>query len=444
MRRWSVAVLLSLTVLTAAAATMQAGAAKLSIAPQSAMWRTGYAGGDRPAQAADSSLFARALAIDDGAGNRVVILSVELLAVPRTLAERVAIALMKTYDLERGQIVISATGTHSAPFVQGLYPVRAPAGAIEQRAIAEYTDTVARALFDAASAALTDMQPARLSFTAGQSAFAATVPLSGAAGAEKPDKPGNPRVPVLRVTARDGRLLATVFGYARRNAALDGSSCAPGDDYAGLAAAAIEGDVPGSVALFLQLCDDGQPPVLRGSTDTAPHPGATLAKEVEHALRSPMQPVTGRLRASLMETSLPFAPHTREQFEVEARSPDPVIARHGRMILAAYEARLEPRQLPYPVQVIRCGKSFALIALGGELDAAYAPKIRARVARQNLLIADGSNDGGYVVPVSEGQGSANADVAASIVDSGLPCAFTGEAEERILNAVERAWKRLGK
>ncbi len=111
-----------------------------------------------------------------------------------------------------------------------------------------------------------------------------------------------------------------------------------------------------------------------------------------------MQPVSGRLRATLIETSLPFAPHTREQFEAELKSSDLALVRRAKLVLDAYDARVEPRLLPYSVQVVRFAQGFALVALAGEPDVSYALKIRKMLGQEGLIVAGGSNDGGYVVP----------------------------------------------
>lgn len=384
---------------------------------------------DHSAGTMAKDIFARALAIDDGLGGRAVILSAELLAIPRLLAERVAADIMKAHGLERGQIVISAGGTHSAPFVQGLLPVLAPAGVGEQREIAEYTAGVSRAMFDVASAALANMQLARVSFSSGHATFARNEPPHSVVDGPDSRIPTDTTVPVLRIATLKGDTLAVVF-----SSALSGDS-------AGIATAAIESGVPGSVALFLQSCNGGQ---STGSIESAASHGAALAADVSRVLSLPMQAVVGRLRATLLETSLPFAPHTREQFEAESKSGDPALVRRARLLLASYDARTEPRQMPYSVQVVRFARGFALVTLAGEPDAAYGLKIRLLLGQPDLMIAGGANDGGYFVPASGDKDSGDAGRLDSIVNSGFPGAFTDEAQERILTTVERAWKRVAK
>ncbi len=408
------------------------------------MWLAGSSSRTHPSDSESGDIFARAVAIEDGSGGRVLFLSVELLAVPRVLAERVASDIMRAHDLERGQIVINASGTHNAPFVHGLHPAVSPAGAAERQNIAAYTGEVAHALFDLATAALASMQPARLSFSSGHASFAVNAPLGGGTESSNYGGPVDTTVPLLRVATANGDTIAVLFGYACRNATLEAESYAISGDYSGIAAATVERQFPGSVALFLRLCDGDRSPAPRGSIDSMNRDGTTLAEEVTRLLSLPMRPVSGRLRATLIETSLPFAPHTRELFESESKSSDPALVRRAKLILAAYDARVEPRQLPYPVQVIRFAHGFALVALAGEPDVSYAWKIRKMLGQEDIIVAGGSNDGGYLVPGAGTDGSGNVELADSIVDSGFPGAFTGEAEQRILDAVERAWKRVGK
>jgi hypothetical protein len=286
------------------------------------------------------------------------------------------------------------------------------------------------------------MQPARIGMSFGRASFAVNAPLRAALDASKPAGAVDPTVPVLRVETARGKMLAIVFGYACRAAALDAGSYAVSGDYSGIAADRVEHDFPGSVALFLRLCDGDQTPSPRGSAGLAQLHGVALAREVGRLLKTSMQPVAGPLRAALIETSLAFSPSTRAGLESESMSIDPIRARWARHLIAAYAGRIELRRMPYPIQVIRFGKGFAIVALGGEPPVNYALKIRELLAQDDLLIAAGTNDAGYFVPVAQHSDSADAETADSIVYSGFPGAFTGETEERVLDAVKRAWNRV--
>jgi hypothetical protein len=442
MRVWLLGFLFALAPISSDGAQLRAGAASISIAPSEAVWLAGYSGRAHPSERTKGDLRARALAIDDGAGGRAVLMSVELLALPRTLTEVIAADVMKTSGLERGQILINATGTHSGPFVLGLQPVLAPSDAKDQRRIAAYSSWLTRAVGDLATEALSNLQPVRIGFAFGHASFAVNAPLRSGMHANLTDGPVDTTVPVLRVETIAGKTIAVAFGYACRAAVLGADSYALSGDYPGVAAGGIERDFPGAIALFVRLCDGDQSPRPRGSADLATLHGEALAATVACVLAAPMREVTGPLRATLIETSIAFASHTRAQFERESQDADPVRARWAKRLIAAYDAREELRWMPYPVQVIRLGKSFALIALGGEPAASYAGKIRTTIHREDTMIAGGTGGGGYYIPNAETANASVADPADNIVYSGLPGPFTAEAEERILDTVNRAWKRV--
>lgn len=448
-RAWLPGILLALAPIGSAAAQLRAGAATVSIAPSGAAWLAGYSSRvhpcetpGRPSETPGRDIRARALAIDDGAGGRAVLISVELLALPRALTEMVAADIMKRLGLERGQILINATGTHSAPFVLELQPILAPDDVEERRKIAAYSSKLFHGVSDLAAEAFSKMQPARMGFAFGHASFAVNAPLRTGIHVDVPNGRVGTAVPVLRVETTTGKTMAVVFGYACRAAVLDAGSYALSGDYPGVAAARIERDFPGAVALFVRLCDGDQAPSPRGSADLATLHGEALASVVARTLASPLRVVSGPLRATLIETSLAFAPQTRAQLERESRDANPVRARWAKRLIAAYDARNELRWMPYPVQVIRLGKSFALVAFSGEPAISYEERVRAMIGLGDVIIAGGTGGAGYYIPGAETANTGVADSADSIVYSGLPGAFTAEAEERILDTVEKAWKRV--
>src|SRR6266568_2033339 len=102
MRAWLPGFLVALTTTAAiggsAGQQFRAGVGSISITPNQPAWLAGYAGRDHPASPEGGGIRARALALDDGSGGRALLLSVELLGLPRVLTELVAADIMKTLD----------------------------------------------------------------------------------------------------------------------------------------------------------------------------------------------------------------------------------------------------------------------------------------------------------------------------------------------------------
>src|SRR5215475_384553 len=98
-------------------ATFRAGLAKEDITPRGAIWMSGYAARTHPSEGVLNRLWAKALAIESSQGGRMVIVSTDLVGIPRILSDQVAAALKKQFGLNRSQLLINASHTHAGPIV---------------------------------------------------------------------------------------------------------------------------------------------------------------------------------------------------------------------------------------------------------------------------------------------------------------------------------------
>src|SRR5581483_1081314 len=98
--------------------TWKAGAAAAVITPAEPMWLAGWAVRTEPARGTLTDLFAKALALEDHHGNRLVLLTVDLIAVSRDLAATVADQVWQRWGLPRERLLICASHTHGGPEVR--------------------------------------------------------------------------------------------------------------------------------------------------------------------------------------------------------------------------------------------------------------------------------------------------------------------------------------
>ncbi len=324
-----------LIALPLAGADFQAGVARLKITPEAPVRVAG-------------DLWAKALAVEDAKGHRVVIVTTDLIGLPRSITDPVAART----GLDRAQLVFSSSNTHSGPVLRGS---------------SGYSVKLADSLVTVIGAALGDLKPAVLAYGEGAAEFGVN-----------PTGPRDTAVPVLKVAKPDGTLLAVLFGYACRNTTVGGDFFQISGDYAGFAQLELEKKHPGSVALFIQLCGADANPNPRGTLALAQQHGRTLAAQVDRVLSSPMMSVRGPIRGAFRIVEPKFAPHLEE----------------GRPI----------RRIPYPVQAIRFGKSLTLVALGGEVVADYALRIKReyRSAKEPIIVAGYSNDVMGYIPHVDG------------------------------------------
>ena len=100
-----------------AEASWKAGTARAIITPKTPMWMSGYAARTKPSQGVVHDLWAKALAIEDPTGHRAILITLDLCGIGRDLSIRVRDTIRSRHRLERDQIVLACSHTHSGPVV---------------------------------------------------------------------------------------------------------------------------------------------------------------------------------------------------------------------------------------------------------------------------------------------------------------------------------------
>jgi neutral ceramidase len=428
------------------AADFQAGVARAKITPPVPFWMSGYAARTHPSEGVEQDLWAKALALRDPEGHQVVLVTTDLIGLPRVISDEVAARVRERLHVERSQIVLSASHTHCGPAVRKNLAVLYDLGEDDRRRVDAYGDFLVDRLVEVVGRALEDLTPARVSVGHGAVGFAVNRREPTSEGVKIGVNPGGPvdhDVPVLKVTARDGSLRAVVFGYACHNTTLGGDFYRIGGDYSGYAQAELEKTHPGATALFVMLCGGDQNPSPRGTLDLALQHGEALAAEVARVLGTSLRPVRPPIRAALETVPLDFAPHTRAVFEEEARSEDRFRQRRARLMLAAYDAGKPVRQAPYPVQAVRFGRDLTLLALGGEPVVDYALRLKRELPAERLIVAGYCHDVMCYIPSRRVLQEGGYEAVDNTIYYGQPGPFTETVEDAIMAAVRRVTKAVG-
>lgn len=423
---------------------MRAGVAKVEITPKGPIWMAGYAARTKPSEGA-TPIWAKALALQDSKGGTAVIVTTDLIGLPRTVTDVVSSRAMAEYKLERSQIVFNSSHTHTGPVIRNNLAVMGPQDPAQKRVVEEYTNGLAEQLYTVIGAALGDLGPAELAFDYGEAGFATNRRVISEKGVQigvNPSGPIDHKVPVLRVTGADGKIKAVLFGYACHNTTLTAEFYGITGDYAGYAQTAVEKEFPGAVALFVQLCAGDQNPNPRSKLELAEQHGAALGTEVARVVNTAMQPVKGPMKSVYQTAELPFAPHTKEQYEAERQDKNVFKARRAEAMLAKYEEGHPVRKLQYPVQVIRFAQGFTLVALGGEVVIDYSLWVQRTFPKERLMVAGYSNDVACYIPSARVLREGGYEAVDSMIYYGQPGPFTEEVQPRIEDAVRQAMRRV--
>jgi hypothetical protein len=77
----------------------KAGTAKAVITPRESMWMAGYAARDKPAEGKLHDLWAKALALQDAGGDRVLLITTDIIGLDRDLSVSICNRIGEVYGL---------------------------------------------------------------------------------------------------------------------------------------------------------------------------------------------------------------------------------------------------------------------------------------------------------------------------------------------------------
>lgn len=430
---------------SAVAQDFKAGLAKVVITPEKPVWMAGYAARNKPSQGKVHELYAKALALTDGRGNRLVLVTTDLLGLPRALTSEISEHANKSYGLKREQILFNSSHTHSAPVLASSLAGAYDLDATQSAAVTNYTQQLKNKLIRLIGDALKDSSPARISFGRGTAQFAMNrrqMTDKGMLIGVNREGPVDREVPVLRIEGNDGKLRGVVFGYACHNTTLTGEFYDLSGDYAGFAQEAVERAHPGATALFVMGCGADINPYPRSKLELAQQHGAELAQSVEQVLSGSMRPVSGQLKSVIGTVMIPFAPTpTKEEWQARLKEQNSFRRRHAERWLAQLERDGKlMSEYPYTVQVWQIG-DLRLIGLAGEVVTDYSLRLKRELSG-DTWVAGYSNDLCSYIPSARMYKEGGYEVVESMIYYDLPGPYTPQLEERIIGKVHELARRL--
>lgn len=388
----------------------RAGVARVNITPKQNIWMGGYAFRDRPAEGKVTDLWAKALALEDGNGEKAVIVTLDLVGISKDFSDKIRQELNKRLQLSKAQIIINTSHTHTGPVVGYLSADIYNLNPEERRKVDEYAASLERMIVELVVNAFSKMQPARFFSGNGITRFQVNRHRNKESltktGTTHLNGPNDYAVPVLKVVNKEDKILAILFGYACHNTTLQLYQWS--GDYAGFAQMELEKKFPGAVALFFQGAGGDQNPLPRNTIALAQQYGRTLASAVTAVLTDEMKPLDNKLFTSYAEIDLPFArkPPTRDELVRIIRDssssayPD-YLKRKARRFLNTLETggAIMSSYPWYPVQVWNVGGQ-ALFTFGGELTIGYAIDIK-RIFGQDVFVMGYSNNIMSYIPTAQ-------------------------------------------
>lgn len=422
----------------------EAGVAEVIITPEGPLWMAGYAFRSHPSEGKITGLHAKALALEDGGGKRVVLVTMDLVGIPKQLSDKVRDELTSRYDLSRAQVILNTSHTHTGPVLTGALVDIYPIDASEQKKIDAYTDWLGGRIVEVVGQALARLKPAQLYSGSGIARFQVNrrnnqeksllseTPLNG---------PNDYAVPVIKVLDGKGAPVAIVFGYACHNTVLSGYKWS--GDYAGFAQLDLEKAYPGAVAMFFQGCGADQNPLPRRTLGLAHQYGQTLAAAVTCVLEGDMKALRPQLATAYGEVQLQLnTPPTEAVLAQKVEKTTGFEKRWAtRLLQKLKDGDTLRTSYPFPVEVWKLGDQ-ALIALGGEDVVEYAIELK-RMFGQGLFVLGYSNDVMTYIPTPKILREGGYEGATAAMVYGLPATWKPSVSTLIFDEVLKLASEAG-
>ncbi len=429
------------------AAPWKTGVAKTNITPKEAIWMSGYASRDRPAEGKLTDLWAKALVLEDPLGHRAVLVTLDLIGLHRELSLQIRKEICEKHGFELRQIALACSHTHTGPVVgTNLKPMYE----LDERQwglIEDYANRLKKDIVIVVGEALKRMAPSELFWGVGRATFAVNrrenpePEVTRLREEGKLKGPVDHDVPVLKV-ASGGKMVAIVVGYACHATVL--SFYQYSGDYPGFAQIELEKAYPGATAMFWAGCGADQNPLPRREVELARKYGRELAEGARAILEQPMQPISGELdtRYEEIELSLSELPG-RKKIEETAKSSNRYERGRAKLLLEQLEknGRLRPTY-PYPIQTWRLGSDLLFVLLGGEVVVDFSLRLKRELPPGKTWVAGFTNDVMAYIPSRRVLEEGRYEGGGAMVYYGLPTTWAPEVEEDVMGKIHEQVKEL--
>ncbi|MFO0911073.1 MAG: neutral/alkaline non-lysosomal ceramidase N-terminal domain-containing protein [Isosphaeraceae bacterium] len=450
-RRTALLSLLTLILTTGAPASAEgwkAGVARVSITPTQPTWMAGYGSRDHPSEGALHELWAKALVLEDPAGKRLLLVTLDVCGIDRATSLEIREAIRAAHQLPLERICLASSHTHCGPVIGENLITMYPMNEEQRGVVRAYTRTFVEKVKKVASSALASLTPVDVAWGNGRADFAVNrrnnkepdVPKLRQANAL--EGPVDHDVPVLRVRGLDGRNRAIVVGYACHCTVLSFSKFC--GDYAGFAQVNLEKLYPGCQAMFVAGCGADQNPLPRRTVELATTYGSQLSEAALRVVETPMWPVQGSSEARYEEIPLRLGElPTAEQLRTEAASKNFPLASRARSLLARLEhdGKLAS-EYPYPVQIWRFG-GLTWVLLGGEVVVDYSLRFKRNMGGSRTWVSSYCNDVMAYIPSLRVLKEGGYEGATSMIPYGLPTSWSTAVEEQVVDSVTRLARPAG-
>lgn len=417
------------------------GVARKNITPSTSVWMAGYSSRTSPSEGKLHDLWAKALMLEDAKGNRSLLITMDLLGIPKDFSDDLRERIGREYGLDKSQIALSCSHSHSGPVVSRALKYIYPMEDWDWWKVDQYTSQLGKMLFQLAGESIRNLKPARIYTKNGTARFQVNRRNnreSQLTSVTSLNGPNDYAVPVMKVEGLDKNLIAVIFGYACHPTTLSTNEFS--GDYPGFAQIELEKTYPGAVAMFFQGAGADQNPLPRRTLPLAIQYGKQLAASVEAVLSDKMDLQKSVLINKYNEIDLPFdTPLSIPEMQEIAKGTD-YQARWAKGMIDEYQMKgAFIKSYPYPIQYWKIGNQ-SLFIMGGEVLISYATQFK-ELYGQDIFVMAYTNDIVSYIPSAKviEEGRYEGDTSQRVY--GFPAKWSTQIEPIIIDGYKNLLKK---
>lgn len=423
---------------------MLVGFAKKNITPNPPIWLSGYASRTTPATGVVHNLWAKAVYLESSPKEKALIISTDLLGLSREVSQGIVQQLQETYGISQKQVIINSSHTHSGPMIWPALSGIANYSLEDQKAVSSYTLGLIKTIVDLAGESISNKDKMRLSVGHGQVDFAINRrQLAASKLGQVLAGPIDHDVPVIKVEDLKGNVKGILMGYACHNTTVQGDNYLVNGDYAGFAQIDLEKRFPTATAMFLLGCAGDQNPEPRGNILLAEKHGKKLAETVSELIQQKLKPLSNALQYDAQQITLDFKKIEISQFQQEIVGNDVFKQRRAKLMLEAFNKGWNMQHYLYPIQALRIGKEFTIVALAGEVVVDYSLRIKKEFVHHDIFVSGYSQEVMCYIPSKNVLKEGGYEAESSMIYYGWPGPFEDSVEEKIMQGVHLVMKNIG-
>lgn len=375
----------------------KANVASINITPDTQVWMAGYSARTTPSDGVLHNIWAKALVLEDASGHRSLLITSDILGVPKDFSDKIRKWIGDKYGLDYSQIILSTSHTHSGPVISRALEYIYPMDEQDWVAVDEYTEILRKKLLALVDEVMINLQPVKIYTQNGISRFQVNRRKNSensVLAATELKGPNDYAVPVIKIETEDNHLLAIVFGYACHPTTLLINKFS--GDYPGFAQIELEKLYSGTTAMFFQGAGADQNPIPRRTTPLAKQYGKELAAAVERVLSEDMKPQESKLITKYSEVDIFLDdPMTVEELREMSERDD----YYGRWALGILkELQLNGSLIssyPFPIGYWQIGEQ-KLFILGGEAVIKYSLRLKEIFGNDIFVMSYANDVMGYI------------------------------------------------